>query len=86
MKTVETKKLIIEAGQKAIEELIKVAHEPILDRDDVDPEPEKLKNAAATKKLCIFDAFDILQKIQDEDNMIEEELENSSKAVFNNSS
>ena len=63
MNTKETKKKIIQAGQKAIEELIKVAKEKIVDSDD-DVSADRLKNAAATKKLAIFDAFEILTRIQ----------------------
>jgi len=66
----ETKKNIIRAGQIAVDELIKVAEEPIVDSDD-DISADRLKNAAATKKLAIFDAFEILQRIQDEENMLE---------------
>jgi ASC-1-like (ASCH) protein len=66
----ETKKNIIQAGQKAVEELIKVAREPIVDSDD-DISADRLKNAAATKKLAIFDAFEILSRIQDEEAMLE---------------
>jgi hypothetical protein len=54
MNTKETKKNIILAGHKAVEELIKVAKEAIVDSDD-DLTADKLKNAAATKKLAIFD-------------------------------
>ena len=61
----ETKKSIIQAGQRAVEELIKVAKEPIVDSDD-DISADRLKNAAATKKLAIFDAFEILTRIQEE--------------------
>jgi len=50
----ETKKNIIQAGQRAVDELIKVAKEPIVDSDD-DISADRLKNAAATKKLAIFD-------------------------------
>ena len=64
MNTKETKKKIIQAGQKAIEELIKVAKEKIVDSDD-DVSADRLKNAAATKKLAIMDAFEILTRIQD---------------------
>ena len=60
---------IIQAGQKAVEELIKVAKEPIVDSDD-DISADRLKNAAATKKLAIFDAFEILARIQEEENML----------------
>ena len=66
----ETKKNIIQAGQKAVEELIKVAKEPIVDSDD-DISADRLKNAAATKKLAIFDAFEILNRIQEEANLLE---------------
>ena len=56
MNTKETKKNIILAGQRAVEELIKVAREKIVYSDD-DISADRLKNAAATKKLAIFDAF-----------------------------
>mgnify|MGYP003139284336 CR=1 FL=1 len=71
MKIKETKEKIIEAGQKAIEELIKVAKEKIVDSDD-DVSADRLKNAAATKKLAIMDAFEILQRIQTEEEMLNE--------------
>ena len=47
-----------------------MAKEPIVDSDD-DISADRLKNAAATKKLAIFDAFEILQRIQEEENMLE---------------
>jgi len=65
----ETKKNIIQAGQVAVKELIKVAKEPIIDFGP-DISADRLKNAAATKKLAIFDAFEILQRIQEEENII----------------
>ena len=65
----ETKKRIIQAGHKAVEELIKVAKEAIVDSDD-DISADRLKNAAATKKLAIFDAFEILNRIQEEENLL----------------
>jgi hypothetical protein len=69
----ETKQNIIQAGHKAVLELIKVAEEAILDNGDDDLSADKLKNAAATKKLAIFDAFEILSRIHDETRMLEEE-------------
>ena len=69
MNTKETKKNIIQAGQRAVEELIKVAKEAIVDSDD-DISADRLKNAAATKKLAIFDAFEILNRIEEEENML----------------
>ena len=71
MNTKQTKKSIIQAGQKAVEELIKVAKEKIVDSED-DVSADRLKNAAATKKLAIFDAFEILTRIEEEENMLKE--------------
>jgi len=65
----ETKKNIILAGHKAVEELIKVAKEAIVDSDD-DISADRLKNAAATKKLAIFDAFEILNRIKEEEDIL----------------
>lgn len=62
---------IIRAGQKAVEELIKVAEEKIVDSGD-DISADRLKNAAATKKLAIFDAFEILTRIQVEEDLLNE--------------
>ena len=71
MSTKETKRNIIHAGRVAVEELIKVAKEPIVDSDD-DISADRLKNAAATKKLAIFDAFEILNRIQEEKDMLDQ--------------
>ena len=75
----ETKLKIIAAGHKAVLELIKVAEESILnpDMDGDDLAADKLKNAAATKKLAIFDAFEILNRIEAE----KESIEMSEKGV-----
>lgn len=64
----ETKLKIIAAGHRAVAELIKVAEERILnpDHEGEDLSADKLKNAAATKKLAIFDAFEILNRIEAE--------------------
>ena len=62
---------IIQAGQKAVEELIKVAAEKIVDSGE-DISADRLKNAAATKKLAIFDAFEILNRIEAEEKLLEE--------------
>ena len=71
MDTKETKRNIIQAGQKAVKELIKVAEEAIVGSED-DLSADKLKNAAATKKLAIFDAFEILNRIVAEQDMLDE--------------
>ena len=81
----ETKKSIIQAGHKAVEELIKVAKEAIVDSDD-DISADRLKNAAATKKLAIFDAFEILNRIEEEERILEDkpkkEIETTSFGGF----
>jgi|TARA_Y100000015_G_C2338430_1_gene64701 ASC-1-like (ASCH) protein len=66
----ETKKLIIQAGHRAVEELISVAKEKIITNTEDDVSADRLKNAAATKKLAIFDAFEILNRIQEEENLL----------------
>ena len=82
MNTKETKKNIIQAGHKAVEELIKVAREEIVDSDE-DISADRLKNAAATKKLAIFDAFEILSRIQEEESMLEDKpVEEKKEKVF----
>ena len=67
----DKKKNIIQAGYKAVDELIKVAKEKIVDSDE-DISADRLKNAAATKKLAIFDAFEILNRIEEEKNILED--------------
>ena len=63
---------VIEAGETAVEELIKVAQEEIITgHPDEDLAADRLKNAAATKKLAIFDAFEILNRIQEEESLLE---------------
>ena len=81
MNTKETKKSIIQAGQRAVEELIKVAKEAIVDSDD-DISADRLKNAAATKKLAIFDAFEILKRIEDEESMLNEKPTEKKESTF----
>ena len=69
---------IIRAGQVAVEELIKVAKEPIVDSDD-DISADRLKNAAATKKLAIFDAFEILKRIEEEKDLLNDKPKEAKK-------
>ena len=78
MNTKETKLNIIQAGQLAVEELIKVAKEAIVDSGD-DISADRLKNAAATKKLAIFDAFEILSRIEQEEKMLEDNTKQANK-------
>ena len=77
----ETKKLIIQAGHKAVEELINVAKEKIITNTEDDVSADRLKNAAATKKLAIFDAFEILNRIEEEKALLDNKpLENKEKS------
>lgn len=74
--SIELKRNIIEAGYQAVEQLIKVAKEDIIKPSaDDDLAADKLKNAAQAKKLAIFDAFEILNRIEAE----KETLENINK-------
>ena len=77
----ETKLNIIQAGHKAVEELIKVAKEAIVDSDD-DISADRLKNAAATKKLAIFDAFEILNRIEEENNILDNKPNEKKESTF----
>jgi hypothetical protein len=88
MNSNEIKERIIRAGHRAVEELIKVAEEGIIVHDDPESElaADRLKNAAATKKLAIFDAFEILSRIEQEKSALsgdnEPDQTNSSKQGF----
>ena len=76
MKSKEIKLKIIAAGHEAVIQLIKVAKEQIIKHDPEDDiSADRLKNAAATKKLAIFDAFEILNIIEAEREAIDS-LEN----------
>ena len=77
----QKKKNIIEAGYKAVDELIKVAKEDIVDTEE-DVSADRLKNAAATKKLAIFDAFEILNRIEQEKALLENKPLEDKKEAF----
>jgi hypothetical protein len=78
MDSQELKLQIIEAGKKAVSQLIKVAKEDIIKFDTEDElAADRLKNAAATKKLCIMDAFEILKKIEEEKNLLDGNVSDS---------
>ena len=73
MNSKEAKLRIIQAGHKAVEQLIRVAEEHIIKYgEDDELAADKLKNAAATKKLAIFDAFEILSRIEAEKTLIDD--------------
>jgi hypothetical protein len=75
---------IIEAGYEAVNQLIKVAKEKIIKPDpDDELAADRLKNAAATKKLAITDAFEILNRIETEKENIELTTKNGSSSKTN---
>jgi hypothetical protein len=86
MNNIELKLEIIKAGKKAVQELIKVANEGILKKelDGLAPDiaADRLKNAAASKKLAIFDAFEILTKIEEENSMIDKNNIDTKASLF----
>jgi adenosine/AMP kinase len=73
----ELKEKIISAGYKAVEHLIEVAEEKIVqkhtggDGEVAELAADRLKNAAATKRIAIFDAFEILNRIETEKEALE---------------
>ena len=83
MNSDELKKQIVQAGRRAVQQLIKVAKEDIIkyDKDD-ELAADRLKNAAATKKLAIFDAFEILNRIEEEKAMIDGKPKEEKKKAF----
>ncbi len=66
-KSKEIREDIISAGYIAVRQLIKIAKEEVIKPDPEDElAADRLKNAAATKKLAILDAFEILSRIEGE--------------------
>ncbi len=82
MSVKDTKQNIIRAGQKAVDELIKVAEEKIITNTEDDVSADRLKNAAATKKLAIFDAFEILNRIEEERSILDSNKKESKAQSF----
>ena len=78
----ETKQNIIRAGYKAVDELLHVAEEKIITNTEDDVSADRLKNAAATKKLAIFDAFEILNRIEEEKAILLNKPKEEKKEAF----
>lgn len=68
---VDQRKRIIAAGNKAVDELIKIAESSILLSGDDDLSADKLTRAAQAKKIAILDAFEISSRCEQEEIMIE---------------
>lgn len=61
------KEKVLKSAEKAVDELIKVIEEEIItDEEGEDISADKLKNAAAAKKMAIFDCFDIIDRVESE--------------------
>lgn len=82
------KRRLIKSGRTAVDELIKVAESIVIESESPTTDGEetaattqlaadKMKNAAAAKKLAIFDAFEILEKLELEEQRIQDSLENT---------
>lgn len=80
MELKDIKQRIIDAGYKAVEELIKVAEDTIIRGGDDDLSADKLKNAAATKRLAVEDAFSILNRIELESERLNKDPEETNKS------
>jgi hypothetical protein len=64
---------ILEAGRIAVNELIKVLKDPIITGMEGDLSADKMKTAAAAKRLAFEDALAMLEKIEQESPSKEQE-------------
>jgi hypothetical protein len=68
---------ILKAAETSVDELIKVLRDPIIgnssleDNGKSDLTADKMKNAAASKKLAFMDALEILSRIESERNIMD---------------
>lgn len=82
----EIKVKLIKAGKSAALELVKVAEKKLILKDKKAGDNEelaadKLKNAATAKKMAIFDAFDILDRIKKEEEAVTSDQDNTSETT-----
>ena len=64
----DKKKRLLAATEKGIDELIKVIESPIITHGEDDLSADKMKNAAAAKRLAFEDALEMLRKVEEERN------------------
>lgn len=62
----DKRRRVLEAAELAVEELITVLKEKIVTYGEDDISADKMKNAAAAKRLAFEDAIIILDKIQEQ--------------------
>jgi hypothetical protein len=69
----EMKVIAIESGKIAVSELLKVARKalPVDDTDDNELSDDKLTRAAQAKKMALFDAFEMMAKLEQEQNILD---------------
>ena len=90
--TVRDRKIkILEAGKVAVDELIKVLRDPIIGNSMISEDgksnevsADKMKNAAAAKRLAFEDALSMLSRIDEEEsamNEVKEEVKDSAKST-----
>lgn len=76
MKTTEEyKQEIIDASRVGVDELIKVLREPIIEEGSFEKDAlaaDRLKNAVAAKKMAMIDAFEMIDRIDIEQNNLKE--------------
>jgi hypothetical protein len=79
----EIRQRIIDAAYKSINELIKVLEESIVGEEGGDLSADKLKNAVSAKRTAFEDALYLLQRIDNEEEMISKKTDekNESKSM-----
>lgn len=72
----DRKRNVLEAAKIAVDELILVLKEPILDGNSADPlGAEKMKTAAQAKRVAFEDALAMLELIETEENNLMDDSE-----------
>lgn len=67
----DKKERVLVAAEKAVDELIKVLEEKIITNTEEDLTADKMKNAAQAKKLAFLDALEMLEKVGQEREKVE---------------
>lgn len=70
----DRKRNVLEGAKIAVDELILVLKEPILDGSSMDLGAEKMKTAAQAKRVAFEDALAILERMEQEENILAEDV------------
>jgi hypothetical protein len=76
----EIRQRIIDAAYKSINELIKVLEESIVGEEGGDLSADKLKNAVSAKRTAFEDALYLLQRIDNEEEMISKKTDEKTES------